>query len=63
MKIKTFHYPPPIPDRNCDWSAIDYETYDAGAPIGFGSTEQDAIDDLLRQIADRLRQRPQSDAA
>lgn len=45
--IKTYaHYPD-------EWSAIDDRTYDGlGSMIGWGRTEQDAIDDLLCQIAD-----------
>jgi hypothetical protein len=53
MRIATRHEPPPIPQRDYDWYAIDSDTYD-GAPdagccraIGFGPTEQAAIDDLL----------------
>lgn len=52
---------PPIPTRNFDWSAIDANTYDAdwdgeleryitSCPQGFGSTEYEAILDLLRQF-------------
>jgi len=47
-KIKTSHDYPPIPIRNYDWSAF-REDYDEGALIGYGKTEQEAIDDLLRQ--------------
>ena len=54
MKIKTHYVYPPIPIRNFDWSAVDDDTYDGpGSPIGYGRTEQDAIDDLLDQIAER----------
>jgi hypothetical protein len=35
-----------------DWSAIDDDTYDYDAPIGFGPTETAAIADLLQQIED-----------
>jgi len=48
-----------------DWSAIDADTYDASyegedetghhwksGPVGRGATEQEAIDDLLAQIAE-----------
>ena len=53
MKIQTNYIFPPIPSRNCDWSAVDSETYDGvGCPIGFGSTEQEAVDDLLGKIED-----------
>jgi len=51
MKIKTDNIMPPIPDRNHDWSAIDYDTYDGeGSPIGTGPTERKAILDLMIQI-------------
>jgi hypothetical protein len=54
MKIRTRYDPPPIPIRNMDWSAMDDDTYNGpGSPIGFGPTEQDAIDDLLCQIEER----------
>jgi hypothetical protein len=50
MNIKTNYAPTPIPLRCCDWSAIDDNTYDGeGCPIGYGATEQEAIDDLLYQ--------------
>lgn len=52
MKIKTIYDPPPIPFRNFDWCAYDDETYsgEEGEPIGFGETEEDAIDDLLLEL-------------
>ena len=37
---------PPIPCRDFDWSAM-HDGYDAGDPIGWGSTESQAIDDLI----------------
>jgi hypothetical protein len=49
--IITNHEHPPIPIREYDWSAI-REGYDQGNLIGTGKTEQDAIDDLLRQEAE-----------
>lgn len=60
MKIKTAFVYPPIPIRHFDWSAIDEETYDGpGCPVGYGATEQEAIDDLLAQVDDE----PLSDPA
>jgi hypothetical protein len=44
------------------WSAIDRDTYDCDcdqdgffstSPVGHGKTEQEAIEDLLREIEDR----------
>ena len=56
MDIRTFHVFPPIPDRRCDWSAIDWDTYDGAedsrCPIGRGPTEEAARADLLEQLAD-----------
>ncbi len=54
MKIRITFEHPPIPIRSCDFSAVDENTYDGpGCPIGRGATEQEAIDDLLEQIAER----------
>ena len=47
MRIKTYFDPPPIPIRSCDWSAIDDETHDMDSPVGYGATEQEAIENLL----------------
>ncbi len=44
-KIITRYDPPPIPVRDCDWTAT-LEGYDIGDPIGTGATESDAIADL-----------------
>lgn len=53
MKISTEYVYPPIPDRRFDWCATDDDTYDgAGSPIGWGSTEQEAIADLLEQLSE-----------
>lgn len=51
MNIKAHCICPPIPTRNFDWSAIDDDTYDGpGSKIGYGATEQEAIDDLREQM-------------
>lgn len=47
-KIITSHDYPPIPIRDYDWSAI-RENYDEGDLIGYGKTEQEAINDLIKQ--------------
>lgn len=49
MKIVTNYWPKPIPTRQFDWSATD-DNYEPGCPIGFGSTEEEAIADLMVQI-------------
>ena len=52
--IKTNYDPKPIPDRRFDWSAVDDSTYDGpGSSIGYGATEQEAIDDLTDQEMER----------
>jgi hypothetical protein len=45
----SFDYPP-IPVRDFDWSAIDRNSYEPGAPIGRGPTAEAALRDLLDQI-------------
>lgn len=58
-KINTNYWAKPIPVRSFDWSAT-FDGYDPGEPdgeggysggdtIGYGATEQDAVDDLLSQ--------------
>jgi hypothetical protein len=53
MRIKTFYDPPSIPMRCSDWSAIDDDTYDYDQPVGYGATEQEAIEDLLWKLDDQ----------
>jgi len=54
IKVKTENVYPPIPIRDYDWSAVDDNTYDGhGCPIGWGRTEQAAIDDLVEQILEQ----------
>lgn len=54
MKIHTSFDYPPIPVRNCDWSAVldDYDgAPDAGRqPHGHGETEAEAINELLDDL-------------
>lgn len=54
MNIKTVHVCPPIPIRDFDWQAYDADTCDPenDCPVGWGSTEAEAIADLLRQLED-----------
>ncbi len=55
MRIKTSFWAKPIPLRQFDWEAIDDDTYDGeGCPIGYGRTEQEAIQDLRDQIEERV---------
>jgi hypothetical protein len=46
MKIITEFVYPPIPIRRYDWNAV-REGYDEGDPVGWGATEQEAINELL----------------
>lgn len=48
-RILTHFVYPPIPVRTFDWSAVT-EDYEPGAPIGYGKTEAEAIEDLQAQI-------------
>ncbi|MFZ5783946.1 MAG: hypothetical protein ACOY4R_27425 [Pseudomonadota bacterium] len=50
-RIITRHEPPPIPVRGFDWRALPAD-YDLGDPIGWGATEQEAIDDLREKMED-----------
>jgi hypothetical protein len=50
MKIHTDYWAKPIPMRQFDWSAIDEDTYEGTGPVGYGKTEQEAIDDLMQQV-------------
>jgi hypothetical protein len=56
MNIVTHYWPPPIPTRNCDWSAVDDDTYDgapdSNCPIGYGATEEEARADLIEKLED-----------
>ena len=48
-RLRTKFWAMPIPDRNFDWTAT-FENYEGGDPIGHGTTEDEAISDLLDQI-------------
>lgn len=52
--IRTTYWPKPIPIRQFDWVAVDDETYDGtpSQPIGYGTTEHDAIRDLIAQLVE-----------
>lgn len=47
-RIITTHHPPPIPLRSMDWSAA-RDGYEPGDPIGYGATEEEAIEDLMER--------------
>lgn len=55
-KIETNHWRKPIPTSAFDWTAT-LDSYDGAPdaghqPIGFGSTEQEAVSDLLEKIGE-----------
>ena len=50
-RIVTQYDPKPIPVRLFDLVAT-FDGYEPGDPIGLGSTEQDAINDLRKQVYD-----------
>lgn len=47
--IQTSGWAKPIPDRRYDWSAVT-DSYEPGMPVGYGATEEAAIQDLLELI-------------
>ncbi len=56
MNIRTHYSPKPIPVYGYDWEAV-LDSYDSDPdaepqPVGYGYTEQEAIDDLLEQLED-----------
>lgn len=44
-KIITRYDPKPIPVRRFDWTAV-HDDYDLGSPIGYGTTEAEALADF-----------------
>ena len=50
-KICTTFINPPIPIRGYDWEAVRAD-YDEGDPIGYGASEQEAVDDLIEAEKD-----------
>jgi hypothetical protein len=44
--VVTYLVSPPIPSRDFDWCAT-CEGYDEGDPAGWGSTAQEAVDNLI----------------
>lgn len=54
MQILTNFSQKPIPTSAFDWTAR-FDGYEPGQPLGYGSTEQEAINDLLDNAdVDRL---------
>jgi hypothetical protein len=53
IEIHTEYVRLPIPIRNHDWTATT-ANYDLGDPIGRGSTEREAIDDLIEELGEDI---------
>ena len=53
-EIITRYDPKPSHIRSCDWSAVtdDYDG-DGEHPVGYGATEQEAIDDLQHLLGEQ----------
>ncbi len=49
MIVRTEYDPKPIPMRQFDWTAVS-EDYEPGDPIGYGTTEAEAIADLWDRL-------------
>lgn len=50
LTVRTHFEYPPIPFRKFDWCAVDDGAYEPGYAIGWGATEAEAIEDLLRLL-------------
>ena len=50
MNIRTKFVYPPVPIRDWDWQAYDYDSLDEGLVIGEGRTEWDAVCDLIENL-------------
>lgn len=69
MKIHTSYDRPPIPVRDMDWSAVtndydadcDQDGFHSSHPVGYGATEQVAIDDLLEKLEDLKAEEEEAD--
>ncbi len=48
-RIVTNYWAKPIPMRQFDWEAT-FDGYDMGDPVGYGTTEEEAINDLIQQV-------------
>jgi len=49
MKVKVTYDPKPVPFCNFDYEAY-VDSWDLGDPLGYGSTQEEAIKHLLEQL-------------
>lgn len=49
LKILTQHVTPPVPVRFFDWAAFSPD-YEPGDPVGYGVTQQEAVEEYLSAI-------------
>lgn len=57
IKLSTTHVFPPIPIRQFDWEAMDYEAFccpECSYIVGRGATENEALADAIEQYLDEL---------
>ena len=47
-ELSYIHFPPPIPSRKYDWN-VTYKDWDLNDPIEYGSTPDEALEDLKEQ--------------
>lgn len=53
LNIRTEYWRKPIPTNKYDWEAWEDGTEETG-PVGYGRTEDAAVEDLLEQIDEEL---------
>lgn len=53
MDIVTERVNPPIPSNCMDWRAYFKNRGEPGEPVGYGCTEQEAIDDLMMSVEEK----------
>lgn len=49
MKVRVTYDPKPVPSRNFDYEAY-VDSWDLGDPLGYGSTQEEAVQHLLDQL-------------
>jgi hypothetical protein len=49
LLVSVVRDPPPIPARDCDWSAV-VDGQEEYGPYGYGATQDGAVENLLSQL-------------